>query len=90
MAPPDPDVDALAVRLAAVGCVAAAEEAAALVATSSDPAWLDAAVERRSNGEPLAWIRGTHRFGDLDVRVDRGVYVPRFDTVELARRAAAL
>jgi release factor glutamine methyltransferase len=84
------DLDALAARLAAIGCVAATEEAEALVATSTDEAWLEAAVERRARGEPLAWIRGVHRFGDLDLRVDPGVYVPRVDTVDLARRAAAL
>jgi release factor glutamine methyltransferase len=88
--PTDVDAAALAARLAAIGCVAPDDEAASLLATSSDPSWLDAAVARRSQGEPLAWIRGVHRFGDVDLRVDPGVYVPRHDTEELARRAAAL
>jgi release factor glutamine methyltransferase len=83
-------LEGLATRLASIGCVAADEEAAALLATSRDPAWLDDAIARRAIGEPLAWICRHHRFGDLDLHVDPGVYVPRADTVELARRAAAM
>ena len=45
---------------------------------------------RRLSGEPLAWITGQAAFGDLDVRVDPGVYVPRWQSLELARRASAL
>jgi release factor glutamine methyltransferase len=85
-----PDRRALAARLAGIGCVAADEEADALLARSHDPAWLEAAIARRSDGEPLAWICGTHRFCGLDLRVDPGVYVPRIESEELARRAAAL
>jgi release factor glutamine methyltransferase len=76
--------------LASIGCVAAEEEAAVLLATSQDRAWLDDAVARRANGEPLAWICGHHRFGHLDLRIDPGVYVPRVETVDLAIRAGAL
>src|SRR4051812_9602271 len=84
-----PDRRALAARLAGIGCVAADEEADALLARSHAPAWLDAAIARRSDGEPLAWICGTHRFCGLDLRIDPGVYVPRIESEELARRAAA-
>ncbi len=44
---------------------------------------------RREAGEPLAWVTGHAAFGELDVRVDPGVYVPRWQSLELARRAAA-
>jgi release factor glutamine methyltransferase len=46
-------------------------------------------VERRRWGEPLAWITGRVDFDGLDVSVRPGVYVPRWQSIELARRAAA-
>ncbi|HEY3842062.1 MAG TPA: hypothetical protein VGL48_02320 [Acidimicrobiales bacterium] len=68
--------------------MAAEEEAAELVdAADGDPDVLDALVARRLTGEPLAWVTGSVRFADLDVRVDPGVYVPRWQSVPLARRA---
>jgi release factor glutamine methyltransferase len=75
-------------RLVAAGCVAAEAEAAELVAVTADPVALDVLVRRREDGEPLAWITGTTRFGGRTVRVHPGVYVPRPQTEELARRAA--
>jgi release factor glutamine methyltransferase len=77
-------------RLAIAGCVAADEEAVELLAAAPDPATLEAWVRRREQGEPLAWLTGTCRFGDVAVVVDRGVYVPRPQSEELARRAGAL
>jgi release factor glutamine methyltransferase len=50
---------------------------------------LEGLVGRRLSGEPLAWITGHAAFGDLTVRVDPGVYVPRWQSIGLARRAAA-
>ena len=47
-------------------------------------------MRRREAGEPLAWIVGGVRFCGRLVAVDSGVYVPRPQTEELARRAAAL
>jgi len=83
-------VAALAALLARAGFVAAGDEAAELVAaTGGDGALLPALAERRLAGEPLAWITGRSAFGDLTVRVDHGVYVPRWQSVPLARRAAA-
>jgi release factor glutamine methyltransferase len=76
-------------RLEAAGCVAAGEEAAELVAAAPDAATLEAWVRRREQGEPLAWITGTLWFCGRPVRVDPGVYVPRYQTEELATRAAA-
>ena len=88
---PDPVVAALAARLARAGFVAAAEEAAELVACAgTDPSLLQTLAGRRLSGEPLAWITGRAAFGALTVRVDPGVYVPRWQSLELARRATAL
>jgi release factor glutamine methyltransferase len=77
-------------RLTAAGCVAAGEEAAELVAAAPDDVTLDAWVRRRQRGEPLAWITGTISFCGHAVRVDPGVYVPRLQSEELARRAGRL
>ncbi len=74
-------------RLAAAGCVAAVEEAGELLAHAPDERTLDAWVCRREHGEPLAWITGRMRFCGREVRVAPGVYVPRVQTEELARRA---
>jgi len=83
-------IAALAVRLARAGFVAAEDEAAELAAAAAgDLALLPSLAERRLTGEPLAWITGRTAFGDLTVRVDRGVYVPRWQSLPLARRAAA-
>src|SRR5205823_6609927 len=47
-------------------------------------------VARRVNGEPLAWLVGSVRFCDVQVRVQPGVYVPRWQSEPMARRAADL
>ena len=83
------DVSRVAERLAAAGCVAAGEEADELVVAAPDQATLERWVVRRCHGEPLAWIVGTTPFCGRRVRVDPGVYVPRAQSEELARRAAA-
>ena len=84
------DLGAVTDLLARAGCVAAAEEASELAARAGgDRSLLMALAERRCTGEPLAWITGRTEFGDLTLRVDSGVYVPRWQSVELARRAAA-
>jgi release factor glutamine methyltransferase len=80
----------LAATLARAGFVAAEDEARELLdASCGNQAALDASVRRRLEGEPLAWITGRTFFGGLDVRIDPGVYVPRWQSIELARRAAA-
>lgn len=84
-----PVLAAVVERLVTAGCVAADEEADDLVAAAPDAGVLEGWVRRREQGEPLAWIVGTMRFCGLPVRVDPGVYVPRYETEELARRAAA-
>jgi release factor glutamine methyltransferase len=80
----------LTAQLSRAGCVAAEEEALELVACAGgDRAMLAALADRRVAGEPLAWITGRAAFGALTVSVHPGVYVPRWQSVELARRAAA-
>ena len=77
-------------RLRAAGCVAADEEADELWAAAPDDATLLEYVRRRRRGEPLAWITGWSTFCDQVVRIGAGVYVPRHQTEQLARRAASL
>jgi release factor glutamine methyltransferase len=69
--------------------VAGDDEAAELeTAGGGDPVRLEALTRRRLRGEPLAWITGRAAFGDHTVVVHPGVYVPRWQSLELARRAA--
>lgn len=79
----------LAARLAAAGFIAPQEEATELrAAAGDDGARLEALLARRLTGEPLAWITGVTEFCGMTIRVDPGVYVPRFQTEWLAERAA--
>lgn len=85
-APSDPQ--ALAELLADAGFVAAGEEADELLARADgDAELLGALVARRLAGEPLAWITGSVAFCGLEVGVDPGVYVPRWQSEPLARNA---
>jgi release factor glutamine methyltransferase len=78
----------LAGLLSRAGFIAADEEAAELLARSGGDAKLLASlVERRLTGEPLAWITGSVTFYDVEIRVHPGVYVPRWRSEALARRA---
>lgn len=74
------------------GCVAAEEEAAEILAAAGDvdATTLESCIRRRERGEPLAWITGTTRFCGRTIQVDPGVYVPRAQSQELARRAAGV
>ncbi len=84
-----PDRAALAELLAGAGFVAADEEAGELIARAGgDAELLDGLVARRLTGEPLAWITGSVSFCGLQIRVDPGVYVPRWQSEQLALRAA--
>ena len=79
----------LAAALAQAGCVAAEEEADELLAAASGRVdLLDPMVYRRLAGEPLAWITGKVSFCGVEVQVDPGVYVPRWQSEPLARRSA--
>jgi len=77
-------------RLAAAGCLAPEEEARLLAASAPDEGVLESWVRRRERGEPLAWVTGTTTFCGRRLRVDPGVYVPRAQSEELARRALSL
>jgi release factor glutamine methyltransferase len=82
---------ALAALLAGAGFVAPDEEAAELLACAAgDETLLHSLVARRLTGEPLAWITGRVTFCGLEIQVDPGVYVPRWQTEQLARRAVDL
>lgn len=84
------DLVALTTLLENARFVAADEEAEELIeAADGDAALLDALVARRLTGEPLAWITGTVSFCGVTIRVAPGVYVPRWQTELLARRAVA-
>lgn len=67
------------------GFVAPEEEAAELRAAARGN--LDELVARRLTGEPLAWITGTVEFCGRTLRIDPGVYVPRWHTEAVAWRA---
>ncbi len=84
------DLEAVTRRLAAAGCVAAAEEAAELLAAAPDPATLETWLTQREDGMPLPWIVGATTFAGRRLQIGPGVYVPRAQTEELAARAAAL
>ena len=82
------DLDPLIALLSEAGFVAAEEEARELSARAAgDVELLDALVQRRLTGEPLAWITGRTPFCGMEVLVDPGVYVPRWQSEPLARRA---
>jgi release factor glutamine methyltransferase len=82
------DRESLAALLSGAGFIAADDEATELlVRAAGDAELLASLVERRLTGEPLAWITGSVRFCDVEVRVDPGVYVPRWHSELLARRA---
>jgi release factor glutamine methyltransferase len=82
------DHEALAAQLAAAGFVAPDEEAEEMLARAAgDAELLDSLLQRRLTGEPLAWITGKVEFCGLEIRVDPGVYVPRWQSELLARRA---
>jgi release factor glutamine methyltransferase len=85
------DISTVAQVLSEAGCVAAIEEARELVEASvGDPSRLDALMDRRTKGEPLAWLTGSVNFCGIKLFVDQGVYVPRWQTEPLAMRAASL
>jgi len=85
-APNDPE--ALAALLSGAGFIAAKEEANQILACAAgDVELLGRLVTRRLTGEPLAWITGNVAFCGLMIRVDPGVFVPRWQSEPLARRA---
>src|SRR5436305_11256013 len=78
----------LTAQLSRAGFIAAEAEAKELLARAAgDAQVLDSLVARRLTGEPLAWIIGKVAFCGVEIRVDPGVYVPRWQSEPLARRA---
>ncbi len=74
--------------LSEAGFVAAEEEAAELVAgAAGDVELLESLLGRRLTGEPLAWITGIVLFCGLEICVAPTVYVPRWQSEAIARRA---
>jgi len=55
--------------------------------TPVDAAAFAALVDRRAAGEPVAYITGTREFWSLDLRVGRGVLIPRPDSETLVEAA---
>jgi release factor glutamine methyltransferase len=83
------DASALATVLSSAGFIAAEDEAQELLeCAAGDRQRLDSLVARRLTGEPLAWITGRISFCGLEICVDPGVYVPRWQSEAIARRAA--
>ena len=83
------DITELAEQLSRAGFIAAEEEARELVARAAgDSNLLDSLVARRLTGEPLAWVIGKVSFCGMEIRIDPRVYVPRWQSEPLARRAA--
>jgi release factor glutamine methyltransferase len=78
----------LTAQLSRGGFIAAEDEAKELLARAAgDGELLDSLVARRLTGEPLAWIIGRVSFCGVEIRIDPGVYVPRWQSEPLARRA---
>src|SRR5580693_6279857 len=70
------------------GFVAADDEALELLeGAHGDEVVLESLIDRRLRGEPIAWIVGYATFCGLRVKVREGVYVPRWQSEPLARRA---
>src|SRR5580704_3052575 len=83
-----PGLDPLIGLLSEAGFVAAEEEARELSARAGgDLELLDGLVRRRLTGEPLAWVTGRASFCGIEILVDPGVYIPRWQSEPLARRA---
>ena len=83
-------MDSVIARLTAAGCVAPEEEAVEFLAAAPDERTLEEWLQRREQGEPVAWITGTISFGGLVLEIVPGVYVPRLQSEDLAQRAARL
>jgi release factor glutamine methyltransferase len=82
------DRDALVALFSRSGFVAPEDEADDLIVhAAGDAERLRALVERRLTGEPLPWITGHMQFCEIEIRVDPGVYVPRWQSQALAHRA---
>ena len=84
------DLDFVTAQLAEAGFIAARDEAEELLECShDDDNVLASMIDRRMRGEPLAWITGSATFCGVKIRVEHGVYVPRWQSEGLARLAVS-
>jgi release factor glutamine methyltransferase len=84
------DLDLATSLLSEAGFVAADEEAREIAKYANGDATIFASVlARRLSGEPLAWIIGFVVFCGLRIAVSPGVFVPRWQSEMLVRRAVA-
>ncbi len=60
------------------------------MAAARDGQDLEAMLARRETGEPLAWITGRTTFCGLEVAIEPGVYVPRWQSEPIALMASQL
>jgi release factor glutamine methyltransferase len=74
-------------RLRAAGCVFAEREADLISASFPDDADREAAVRRRVTGEPLEYVVGHAAFGEVDVEIGPGCFIPRARAVALVDAA---
>lgn len=74
-------------RLRAAGCIYAEDEAALILAESSDADAVESMVARRIAGEPLEYVLGWAEFLGRRYRVEPGCFVPRHRTELLVRLA---
>ena len=84
------DLASITRALEMAGCVAADEEAEELIQTAHGDGELQRMLARRLTGEPLAWITGRTNFCGLEIAIEPGVYVPRWQSEPLALMAARL
>jgi release factor glutamine methyltransferase len=81
----------LTALLSRAGFIAAEDEANELLdRAAGDGELLDSLVARRLTGEPLAWITGRVSFCGVEIHIDPGVYVPRWQSEPLAGLAIDL
>ncbi len=77
--------------LRAAGCVAAQDEAIELAEAAARLGRpMGELVQRRVEGEPLAWVTGRARFAGFDLEMRPGIFVPRPHSEWLAVRAGEL
>jgi release factor glutamine methyltransferase len=83
-------LDEIATRLRAAGCVFAEDEAELLIDEADSADELEAMVARRVGGEPLEYVLGWAEFCGLRIIVQPGVFVPRRRTEVLVTEAGRL
>jgi release factor glutamine methyltransferase len=83
------DADVLLAHVLGVGKEALFAHAERRLSESEDERF-QAVIERRSRGEPVAYLRGFKEFYGLTLRVDPRVLIPRPETEELVEAAREL